>query len=710
MGIFSDKTVLTGGVSITPLVQHKPNLARDAILRATFNDWDKTASIVDAYISGYSVDPEKMYKYAEDPNGFVNGLPSGEQIIRLPKLELFKEVAASHFGLLVSDITHLRTLEFGLPDAVHVAWEYCHIHFGRNDNGVQHANLEQSNGDLCKVVDAVFVEEAGVWKIQINFQNLSALRDPNFPEFFSNVYDLGGSLSIVSPTSDCYYISFNTLTKQTVSNRYYHTYQASLNLHPELNPDDSVNQGVPFYPIMPIRINGQFITEQANNQLWTTGTKLLENINVDIQTMQDALADNPDIDQVDDSFITLGVPIGRSFELDQDMLAYLFEYFEYLKTTETVSSTEFAQSVSAGSPKFNRYRVTDREFDTEVVWNYIDTQIDPGRPGKPVYEIYYYTHPGDYDPTKDDFYSLDYITIIRRSEESVKTLIVRGLFNVAYVIQKKPTITTLRNAVSTRPEDVDLYSEGLFIPLDRNILNRFNNKRKTSVAMQSTILVNYAIQKTKIDWYKRKAFWNFVRIVVFIVSIVTYSPQLSVIVEGVVSEIVTMIIESIIIDLLIEQAVGYVLSLLADTFGGEFALILAAIAAVYGASSAITSITIDVALPLATELMNLSGLMVNKINEHTRSEVKKLQDEQNEFLLDAMEAERNLKEASSTLIDGYFDPLWYMQKSGIVTGETPDMFYNRSLLVNNDFASLDTISNYHSNQLSLPSTNDIIIT
>lgn len=704
MGLFSDKTMLTAGVSVSPLVQHKPNLARDAIIRATLNDWDKTATITDALIAGYPINPDKYYEYGAKQDGFVNGLPDGAIISEQPKIEIFKQRAAAQFGFSVSEVTFSEA-RHGFPNAREALWNWIHKNYFVDYN-------------YGKIEDDNFPNSLGY---PTTTSNESISSGTEVYADYEGIQTAGTQTPIVRNWSDTHDVTVNTHVAD-LNNRsyiavftrdgtgdfrtYYYIYDPVTNVYPDLDPDNEQSQNSPYYPIMPLVINKRFINEAEDAQLYITGNALLDHVNMDIDTIQEALRDNPDVNKVDDSFVCLGIPIGRNHTQSEEAIKYLYMYFEYLKGTETVTKQEHIDSVSEGRPKFNRFKITDAEFDMELIWNYIDVTTESHFGHPPGYTISWQVDSGvPYDPTDDSFVSPDLLILTKYTNNSKTQIIVRGVFHVSYVIQKKPTVNTLRSVFSN---EETIESDGFFVPLNKTVIDRMSKKEKTAVTFEAVILVTYAIERTKIKWYQRKAFWNFIRLVVFIVSIVYASPQLSVMVEAAASEIVAMVIESILVDFLIDQAVGYMLGMLVDAIGGELALVLAAVAAAYGATSALTTVTVNLALPLATELMKISSLMVEKINQHTKRKYEDLVDEIDDFTKEAKQAMEELKEASASLVNGYFDPLWYIESSGIVSGESPSEFFTRTLLVSNDVASLDSISNYVDNQLTLPNGNDLI--
>lgn len=713
MGIFSSKTVITVGTSISPLITEKPNLARSAILRASFNDWEYTPTIIDALLSGYNIDPRGYYNYGK--NKYYYKLPEGHIPQLVVRDEELLNVLASLNNVLPSAIEVIDT-DYDTYDET-VAGNWFLVKQGDLDikTGLISNLPFIPDGEVARIdsvsINEKYIDNDGLSVPEIVSVAVSAQIthfNPNTPEQTTQIEHFERiapeDINLLSFFNKAYNTTYKILDETTgeYSTELYFIYDPELNTYPELNVFEEEDLDSPYYPIVPIRKDKEWVDETF--PAYETSVKILNYLSVDMHAIQDALRDNPDVDDVDDSFILLGMPIGKDHDRDSIDCKYLYRYFEYLASISKVDKEKFESSLSGKRPAFNVIDIRDTGFRTSLYWNYVESRefdfYSESRAG--TYELKHFSNRVNARKTTDkNFYSKDHIEIWYHNEATKKVDVIKvsGLYHVSDVYFGKKVINTI-TSVFTPIEDER--TDGFFLPLSEDIMNTLSKREYTHVAFSSLILLNYAVIQTKLKWYQREAFWRLVQVIIIIISIFTIQPQLAALATATVSEIAYLVVQSIVVNYLIGEAIGYVLGLLAEVIGGEaavlIAVIAAAVAAIYGAGG-----QFNLKLPFADEILKISNLMLTEIQKLQNQRAKQLQEEITSFRSEYEALKEEIDAAQDLLgTDGYFNPYWVLEGSSILAGESANDFILRNTNLNPNELSIQAVANFTENALRLP--------
>ena len=87
------------------------------------------------------------------------------------------------------------------------------------------------------------------------------------------------------------------------------------------------------YPVVPVRHENAWISDTAPD-VYSTGKKLLSIINFSYDQLQTGLADNPDLDEIDNAYVMFGIDMQTE---DPILISYLIDFFELLGQTSQAS-------------------------------------------------------------------------------------------------------------------------------------------------------------------------------------------------------------------------------------------------------------------------------------------------------------------------------------------------------------------------------------
>lgn len=739
MGLFSSKTVITTGTSISPFLGQKPNLVRDAVIRATLNDWPKTPVILDALISGYNVDPEGYYNYGKDE--YSLGLPTST----LYSLEIDENQvtieASRDFGgsvFLANNDATVTDIGFGSIPLLHATYKALRDVFRMNDRystpyqptgfGILHDNYQLLGKDIS--TQDVYFDSLGAidydnTTLTVNLYSVDKGTVSDNREDFSYMFtsmQLLNALDVVRISNQVYlakveytYSGNANPPPYTGSFTHYFMYDPQTGSKPQLPyyTGDSLNS--PYYPIGLVRVSKQFLVNQntredVNNLLnYLGGTKL--------ESLEEALADNPDLNKIDNTFVTLGLPIGRNFDVgrrkgvtniyesDNTLLKYLYYYFEHLDAIGTVTRQEFEDSLDNPDlpPKLNTLRISDSTYRTDLYWNYVVINATPfgmGYDRNKTFELgISYTLANEHNRGEDNYYNHQSISVVRHHHDTrtVSSYTVYGLFTVSGVYPGKDVITSLYDAIRRPLDEDDAVYDGFFLPLHRDTMLRLSKAERTYVGFASTILVNYAIDKQKIKWYERGAFLTLIRIIAVIVSIYTMNPSVGAAASTIASQIAVMVLEQVLISLIIAPLLSFALKEIADMIGGDLgeliAVVVLAVAIAYGANQGYD-------IPFADALAKSTTTLTDISMKDLRADYLEFQKEVKVFESEYRNLVAELEAAQSLLGESGINPIWFNGLNNTLVVETPTDYYNRALDTDVSLSN-DLLTNFYSNHLTL---------
>lgn len=475
-------------------------------------------------------------------------------------------------------------------------------------------------------------------------------------------------------------------------------YRENDGTYPPLDVPDADEDPISlYYPVCPIRQNGRDIRIEPEHIRESVRT-CLRRIDVDLEEIADAVHDNPDIDDIDHSYIMLGVDIATTSKVGNQ---YLYHFFDDQHVRDNVLQSDyqywFEHDTESGPPPVNTVTVKDAEtYHITMSWNFSTKTLTNGRIGEVghVTKSYGITNPISND---DSTYSAETSTLTLRmqiSESTYATIHVHGLQHVNYVYSGDTVNTSLHEAFDD-PDD----KNNFYVPLNINIVNNELGVIAGNDIMYEAIRIVFntkVVQKLK--WYE--TFWGQL-VVIIVVAVITYftggatSEALAAAIAGTgTSAVVAGVITNIVIGLAFKIGIGAI----DDVFGEELALAVAVLATAFSASVDTTS-GLSVAMPTAVSITQASIKLLGGLQQKAyQSDLQDLQDE--------LESLKEEEDAIDELLDmGLDDPLGV---TGVliddvnVNSDSPEAFYNEAIhRGNSGVLSLDAVKLYVDTQLHL---------
>jgi len=480
------------------------------------------------------------------------------------------------------------------------------------------------------------------------------------------------------------------------------------------------------YPFVMFYDNSKSVVDGfLGDKLIAENTALLKKIGIDFKDFAAGLHDPDDpsaITKVTDAFMVFAVDINTD---TQEGLAYLYEAFRQMHyEVQLNTQADWIANGDSGTDTnwyfFGNHRaeftiryqfsmievktgdVTDSQTEPDIDTLIIDgAEIDPTNDGsttdvngvlvgKVTSQIYIGTESDEYVHGHNS-----HKLVLRKqlTETTFVELTIYGLDHWTKIraYSKKDVYKGTTSVISTLASG-DLTNGKLFLPLVYEKVAVLHDSVMPALVYDSLLFVAHAVEIQYIKWYEHTGFWNMIRVVLFVATFGS-------------SETWIELLYELVLNYIINIAISVLFQVLVEAIGGEAALILAAIAAVYsfymGDDGDLLFELID-----AETLMQAATYMIGAVNAVTADNFKQLQrnieehTELQESRQEELEAMEDLLGPPGTTLEVYE---LISNEFKIDTYETPEQFFNRSCHITNPgVLSLDTIDSYIGNNLTLP--------
>lgn len=509
---------------------------------------------------------------------------------------------------------------------------------------------------------------------------------------------------------------------------------------PEL-PYPDVDTRVGFYPIIPFRIeNDDYGSEShVGTPLYDTSTDLLRTIGMEFEDIREAINENPDIDEVDNVYFQLGVMASNT---NQEALRYLFNFFERAYqlypmsygTWQAVVATNDAIVAAPDDAYIWQYlmeipapsllTINFMYYSVEVEMLYIRSSIKTGYVC-PV-GSYMQVHDtessgaywGVYIPDDDGQgevlidVSADTTKFFLRNqvdEDTYVELEICGAVHKNYVYDRYYIETDIYEAFNGADEDGDGIPDScnFVIPLRKAIMSNISILEQTRLAEKAIILTFNAYEIIHLKWYQTAFFFDLVKVVSIVISVFTFdlvkfTDNLVVTMASGIKNVANAIFQATLMHVSAKFALNYV----AEKSGVGAALALSMMG-----MWAVQSTSFRKAFPL----LSVGGIGVPEsylitsnlaLKRSVGMDVKKAA---GDAVSDVRAMRELYKEEQKKIREAYDDLRWDVAMNHAVLqsvyggDDTVNGYYDRLIHQGNPgVASLDAISNYHDNALSLP--------
>lgn len=716
-------TEISIGTSAASLLDlsEKPTPLKDAVLKAVLHGESIPKHLINVTTNSIHAKAQRYYEYGRDT--YVNGLPTDvaltEEYNEIQDIQIINTIAA----LEGEPISPMEIIRNEPADAISEGQAYCHQYLGYNpiDKSIIGTRVNQDYFGRTVIARDFDLSINGILTISL-YEMFQDGADDLFLE------DLEIQLRHTTADSVVIKVKYYRTAEEHANpqKRYWWTYNPASGEFGELGNTTYQKAGLEYYPLAPIRINRENLVDKNTEESIQTAT-MLKLMGVDMQQISDGIAENPDIDIIDDAFIAMGFPVDTRNSLAKE---YLYRYFDHAYSKQVFTREQydewFAQyddmnttKPASASPKTKFYikdsYAEDAEYSQAIVFGYIDKEVFEGV--QPVPTIVKDLVPkrtldwideatGDRLREDEVIYPSKLILRYQISEGRVGQITVHGLHKTGSIYvsetRKDKFVFDLNDAFST-----EVGTDGLFIPLTKNIIEDMEIPFDSTFYHESLHIVINAVQRTDLEWYETETFTTFLKFVGIVISLIYFSPQIAAIISATTLYAGAMLLLELVIETLIwKLVVTEVMEFIVEKVGGKFALVLAAVVAVAAAAIGVTGIDFGSLMPTAQELLTAVNAITTAISNVTADDFLNLLSEYEDFLETAEERQEELDAAQQLLNDaaGDLSALDVVQQSTIVfLNETPTEFLDRTVhTMNPGVLSLDAIGSYVDNVLKLP--------
>lgn len=733
MGIFSSKYVTTVGTSISRLVEDEDieDPVVQAVQVALFQKEDVVDHILESTVNNLAFKAEQSYRYGK--HGYVFGLPSGEVYSNALGMREMRQVLEQREGQSVT-IDYLHYSPF---NSIHAGWIYLIEHYGYNTLTNELTVLSAQKNKPVYLADMV-LEIPSIYKYTYNEDSLVVWgRPPNSGYLPTTEWQLSDDLAHLyrAPTPaqfldipqerikvtylwieekrDFRWDAENSYEKITHEEsiyipipahnpdaNYFHvryyvgstpkywTYEDNSGGYPIL--DSVYTKGLAmmgdFYPNMYFRLAKTNPKNYADQIWYHSSKKIAKKIGLDFDDLVDQIHENPDIKDVEQAILTLGVPPDST---DKDDLQYLFDFFEQLHLNGGGNAPndfvkDYLRRFYAGEyanldESLRSIVIQDGTFKMNLLYRHTTLVRKVGQLG-PIgtvtggsgeYEITRnaVTYTGDNETPTVETVKIPYF--VYRKQVGLNwydEVTVVGLSMRYYVFEEY--FTTMADYNDDDVEDKRV----LLIPLDRSIIKHYPGGMKNRLVTRNYHFVFNARVVTKVKWYQRGAWRTLIKIAGIVITIASLgsgeflTAAIAAATTGAYITLITLILEEIINYLIVST----LFRLFVKAVGVDIAFLAAIFAAAYGLYDQLSSGAKKLTAT-AKNMLSLANGLVGGAQSVLKDMYESLQDDWTGFKKEMEEAWKTLEETRDTLFkDINLVPL-------VILGESPDDYFRRTV-------------------------------
>jgi hypothetical protein len=479
-------------------------------------------------------------------------------------------------------------------------------------------------------------------------------------------------------------------------------YRARSGVYPSLDTfhDDSFSQAGTYFPRVYFRLGKQDLSADKTSADYRHRKKMLNYLGIGYEQLADAIHENPDVADVEQAFLTMGVPADSADPIER---RYLFDYFKRLHGQSPhlfQQPQEYEIFGQMGNPLGRQAIVIRDAFHKTVLsFNAIYLRRVAGSIG-PV---------GSYDSASEDMtlYSDIYDPEAGPQARTGKARlyrhqVTRGFYDEVRVEDLEMRYFVLGQYYTTSSDDD---GKILLVPVDASITEDYNITDREDLYARSLHMVFNSVQYVKVRWYQSFFFQGVLFFIAAVVTVLSLGSSGGAFAAALQSGSAAAI-SAAAWALLVEIAWGFVISiglrLFVKAVGMDLAFLIAIVAAVAGGVQAIRAGSIQGA-PWAKELLSLASGLSKAIGAELKTAYQDLLQEFSD-LQNLMKEQTQLLEDANKLLENrnVLSPF-------VIFGEAPNDYYNRTVHSGNiGVLSISAISSYVDIALRLPKLTDTL--
>jgi len=522
--------------------------------------------------------------------------------------------------------------------------------------------------------------------------------------------------------------------------------------------------GPQYLPIIPIRLNNQFISDTSPTVLYPLAKKAMKRvIGANFDDIEASIADNASLGDIDYAYAMFGVSLNtkenscrkyiyKFFKgiLDDPNLVSPGDYTQYLLDLQAAEDSVTAwnawrDSVSPGvepvklpypEVPISKVKISSSgshvNYCIEVFWNAIVETVGTGLiiPTAKAGDVWItvatglsrtqYARMTDYATQEADLvswvYSDQHTTINwQETDNTWRKLVITGLVHRNFIYGVNSVFITAAEALA------DLDESGFIIPLNEDLYRSMGMKDKTQMATASCFLVFNSYQTVKQKWYQSSLFKVLLIVVVVVISVL-FPPVAPGAIKAAAIATGTFLGFSGATALIIGFIVNYLAAIIitklimdasTHVFGDKIGTIIGTIISIVtlqvaqgligGQSAAVTFNNMMQAPNLLKLTIPVGNSYANYINESSKDILKQTE----QLMQDAQSKSKEIAEKYEEMFGNsdmafIFDPKLLAERNAVL-GESMDSFLERTLMTGSDIVdiSLNMLHDFADITLSL---------
>lgn len=749
MGLFSSKTKYTVNVTVANVFEPEgiPKSAKNGVTKALFNGGDIQEHIMEELVNSIGARCNVGYIWAAKDNNYPLGLPASDIKSYINAEGLVKDAIEANIGRTVV----LDYYRFGPINSMHFGWQHCFTSLQYDPQTNELKTLSASTGKKCYLANIVATYQQAHYDWMLETSDMGCMDQlgpspksgflPSAP--FNTPQYVGGyaeqpeyQVSSVA-TEDYVTITYEfedspgvfvrrsiiasmasydqeadfhmARYKDSTGKTGFFTYRHGAGTYPLVDiafQAEDLGIGT-YYPWTYFRIGQQQASQALPKATYDAMVKWCQYIGVDYDTMNKAVEDDVEKDDVSQVMMCFGVNPGGQ---EQSELQYLFKHFDRLHANARQQAglvTDLYGKMNAFTSSPSQFqRIRDRQFAISYQFSGI---VKVRRTGK-------VTGVNQYKGT------------FKRVPQNAQTFATQGPNGAgsssgiptqkAYIYQHQVSDTVYDEvAVYNLRMNYEVHRKKgfaagpgdstLLIPADRAIVETIGLTLREDLLCRSLKLMVNTVVKTKQPWYASSAFKFIMLAVAVVITIVSMGAAWQTIVAASALSIgaLALTVLTIIVQGL---AISFGVKLFVKLAGPEAAVFAAVLIAATGAYGIAADATWGESLVgVATNLANESTAVMQDMFNTVMAELTDFQN-MAAGVYDSLAEKSELLGLNSNIAG--LEPFDLINKvPNIIFGESPTALYSRTVHSGNIGAvGIDSVQFYHSSKLMLPTLQDTI--
>lgn len=503
----------------------------------------------------------------------------------------------------------------------------------------------------------------------------------------------------------------------------------------EENNEEISRWDVEFLPMIVVRKNQHFINEDKESQLYIDQRRLCRHLKLDLNDITKNLSqqpvegvpneteENPDLDKLDDAYVLFGSDVYTAVD---ETYGYIYDWLVGLSEKAVQDESAFEAMLTTWRneeiripEQYNvfKFHYDENNYDYKLNYNYISLSNGGSIPEGQKHAMEIVIEDPEYFPSPPEeaeeaiFMQQSYLIATKRHEDgSITSAKLHGPVITKYIHAEVGFVTT-QVGLSEEFKDLDplLNDEygksGFYFPIQFETYDAIFQREQNPILYDGMMLSLHAAEVVDLAWYQT----SFFKMLITAVGMWLLFMSLGTVTWATITlwEIVGYIFSALVINYLAELVIKAV--------GGEAAIILAIAATIFAASKGYIKTSVF-SLPLANDLLLVTNSILKTLQIEQTLEKEELMDEVTAFQKELIQKKEDLQVRIDALppeSDGPSIMTIIESTKTMHVNETPELYFHRTTQLDVNKLSLEAVTNFVPNALTLPEldiTPDVFIT